>query len=55
MVNTLILKMTLYSKKGHYYIFSPNILKRVGKVEEETKTIYCLVSNLIEQADWKKN
>jgi len=47
------LKMTIHPKKGHYYIFPPNILHGVGKVEEETKTRYCLVSNLIEQADWK--
>ena len=47
------LKMTIHPKKGHYYIFPPNILHGVGRVEEETKTRYCLVSNLIEQADWK--
>jgi hypothetical protein len=47
------LKMTIHPKKGHYYIFPPHILHGVGKVEEETKTRYCLVSNLIEQADWK--
>ena len=47
--------MTLYSKKCYYYIFLPNILKRVDKVEKETKTRYCLVTNLIEGTDWKKN
>jgi hypothetical protein len=47
------LKMTIHPKKGHYYIFPPNIIHGVGKVEEETKTRYCLVSNLIEQPDWK--
>jgi hypothetical protein len=47
--------MTIYPKKGHYYIFPPHILHGVGKVEKETKTRYCLVSNLKEQGDWKKN
>jgi len=47
------LKMTIVPKRGAYYIFPPHILHGVGKVEEETKTRYCLVSNLIEQADWK--
>ena len=47
------LKMTIHPKKGHYYIFPPHVLHGVGKVEEETKTRYCLVSNLIEQTDWK--
>jgi hypothetical protein len=47
------LKMTIHPKKGHYYIFPPNVLHGVDKVEEETKTRYCLVSNLIEQVDWK--
>ena len=47
------LKMTIIPKRGEYYIFPPHILHGVGKVEEETKTRYCLVSNLIEQADWK--
>jgi quercetin dioxygenase-like cupin family protein len=45
--------MTIMPKRGAYYIFPPNILHGVGKVEEDTKTRYCLVSNLIEQADWK--
>jgi quercetin dioxygenase-like cupin family protein len=49
------LKMTINPKKGHYYIFPPNILHGVGRVEEETKTRYCLVTNIIEDADWKKN
>jgi hypothetical protein len=30
-------------------------LHGVGKVEEETKTRYCLVTNIIDNADWKKN
>ena len=47
------LKMTIVPKRGAYYIFPPYVLHGVGKVEEETKTRYCLVSNLIEQADWK--
>ena len=47
------LKMTIMPKRGAYYIFPPHVLHGVGKVEEETKTRYCLVSNLIEQADWK--
>ena len=49
------LKMTIMPKKGSYYIFPPHILHGVGKVEEETKTRYCLVANIIENADWKKN
>ena len=49
------LKMTIHPKKGHYYIFPPNVLHGVGKVEEETKTRYCLVTNIIESPDWKKN
>jgi len=49
------LKMTIHPKKGAYYIFPHNILHGVDKVEEETKTRYCLVSNLIEKVDWKKN
>jgi hypothetical protein len=47
------LKMTIHPKKGAYYIFPPNILHGVPKVEEEGKTRYCLVSNLIEEPDWK--
>jgi hypothetical protein len=47
------LKMTIHPKKGHYYIFPPNILHGVQKVEEDGKTRYCLVSNLIEEPDWK--
>jgi len=47
------LKMTIHPKRGHYYIFPPNILHGVGKVETDGKTRYCLVSNLIEKADWK--
>lgn len=49
------LKMTIYPKKGHYYIFPPNVLHGVPKVEEEGKTRYCFVTNIIEDADWKKN
>lgn len=49
------LKMTIYPKKGHYYVFPPNILHGVEKVEEDDKTRYCLVSNLIEEPDWKTN
>ena len=49
------LKMTIHPKKGHYYIFPPFILHGVDKVEEETKTRYCLVSNFKEIPDWKKN
>jgi hypothetical protein len=47
------LKMTIMPKRGAYYIFPPYILHGVGKIEEETKTRYCLVSNLIDQPDWK--
>jgi hypothetical protein len=49
------LKMTIQPKRGAYYIFPPNVLHGVGKVEEETKTRYCLVTNIIEGNDWKKN
>jgi len=49
------LKMTIVPKRGAYYIFPPNILHGVGKVEEETKTRYCLVTNIIEGSNWKKN
>jgi hypothetical protein len=49
------LKLTIQPKKGAYYIFPPNILHGVDKVEEETKTRYCLVTNIIESPDWKKN
>jgi len=47
------LKITIMPKRGAYYIFPPNVLHGVGKVEEETKTRYCLVSNLIEVPDWQ--
>ena len=46
-------KITIMPKRGAYYIFPPNVLHGVGKVEEETKTRYCLVSNLIEVPDWQ--
>jgi hypothetical protein len=49
------LKITIHPKKGHYYIFPPLISHGVPKVEEDGKTRYCLVSNLIEQGDWVKN
>ena len=49
------LKMTIQPKRGSYYIFPPNILHGVPKVEEDGKTRYCLVTNMIEQADWKIN
>jgi len=49
------LKMTIHPKKGHYYIFPPNVLHGVPKVEEDGKTRYCLVTNIIENPDWKKN
>jgi hypothetical protein len=42
-------------KRGAYYIFPPYILHGVPKVEEEGKTRYCLVTNIIENSDWKKN
>jgi len=48
-------KMTIMPKRGAYYIFPPHILHGVDKVKEETTTRYCLVSNLIEKNDWKKN
>jgi hypothetical protein len=49
------LKMTIMPKRGAYYIFPPNILHGVEKVEIDAKTRYCLVSNLIEKNDWKLN
>jgi hypothetical protein len=49
------LKMTIIPKKGAYYIFPPHILHGVNKVETEGNIRYCLVTNIIENADWKKN
>jgi hypothetical protein len=49
------LKMTIMPKRGAYYIFPPHILHGVNKIEIEYKTRYCLVTNIIEGADWKKN
>jgi hypothetical protein len=49
------LKITIQPKRGSYYIFPPYILHGVLKVEEESKTRYCLVTNIIENANWKKN
>ena len=49
------LKMRIIPKRGSYYIFPPNVLHGVDKVEEDTKTRYCLVSNLIETPDWQIN
>jgi hypothetical protein len=49
------LKMTIYPKKGHYYLFPPDILHGVSKIEEEGKTRYCLVTNIISNGNWKKN
>jgi hypothetical protein len=47
------LKMTIIPKRGAYYIFPPEILHGVGKVETEGNTRYCLVSNIIDNTDWK--
>jgi len=49
------LKMTIMPKRGHYYIFPPHISHGVAKVEEDGKTRYCLVTNILDNADWKKN
>ena len=49
------LKITIQPKRGSYYLLPPNVYHGVGKVEEETKTRYCLVTNIIENSDWKKN
>jgi len=49
------LKMTIKPKRGSYYIFPPNILHGVDRVDTEEKPRYCLVSNLIEKTDWKTN
>jgi len=47
------LKMTIMPKKGAYYLFPPEILHGVGKVETEGNTRYCLVTNIIDNPDWK--
>jgi hypothetical protein len=49
------LKITIQPKRGSYYIFPPHVSHGVGKVEIESKTRYCLVTNIIENSDWKKN
>jgi hypothetical protein len=49
------LKMSILPKKGHYYIFPPYILHGVDKIEDENKKRYCLVTNIIENPNWKKN
>jgi hypothetical protein len=49
------LKITIHPKKGHYYIFPPHISHGVPKVEEDGETRYCLVTNILDNADWKKN
>jgi hypothetical protein len=49
------LKMTIMPKRGAYYIFPPHILHGVAKIEEETKTRYCLVTNIIENSNFKNN
>jgi hypothetical protein len=49
------LKMTIQPKRGAYYIFPPHILHGVSRIETETKTRYCLVTNIIDGTDWKKN
>ena len=49
------LKINIQPKKGAYYIFPPNILHGVNKVEEDGKTRYCLVTNIIESPNWEKN
>jgi hypothetical protein len=49
------LKMKIMPKRGAYYLFPPQILHGVEKVEVEDKTRYCLVSNIIDGTDWKKN
>jgi hypothetical protein len=48
------LKMTIYPKKGHYYIFPPFLYHAVNKIEEDSKTRYCLVINIMLDSDWKK-
>jgi len=49
------LKMTIIPKKGAYYIFPPFLLHGVNKVETDSNTRYCLVTNIIQTPDWKKN
>jgi hypothetical protein len=49
------LKMTIMPKRGAYYLFPPELLHGVSKVETESKTRYCLVTNIIDNTDWKKN
>ena len=49
------LKMTIIPKRGAYYLFPPELLHGVDKVETESKTRYCLVTNILDSTDWKKN
>ena len=49
------LKMTIIPKRGAYYMLPPFVSHGVSKVKEETTTRYCLVTNIIEGNDWKKN
>jgi hypothetical protein len=49
------LKMTIVPKKGAYYIFPPYILHGVNKVETNGNIRYCLVANIMENGNWKKN
>jgi len=49
------LKMTIVPKRGAYYIFPPHILHGVGKIEIESKTRYCLVTNIIDKPNWNKH
>lgn len=48
------LKITIFPKRGSYYIFPPHIIHGVERSKDENKTRYCVVSNLVEQGDWKK-
>ena len=47
------LKMTIQPKRGSYYIFPPNILHGVNKIDTDSPTRYCLVTNIIEKTDGK--
>lgn len=48
------LKIKLKPSMGCYYVFPPYLLHYVDEVKEDNKR-YCLVANITEQTDWKKN
>lgn len=48
------LKIKLKPSMGCYYVFPPYLLHYVDEVKEDNKR-YCLVANITEETDWKKN